>query len=1155
MENPVSKHRKSKLNYLSKKIQLQKINSDLLEKNKELAVLQSAENKTNEIAECTNNIKQLEVDQTRLQNEVLIAEKEVSNSKNTALNSNISGYDNDEKLAIDFFDINNKRTTSYKEPHSMSNKEIVDEFKSLKFDSINWINSCPQWQQDRLMSLYDNFSEDPNAQFDDNKPNSYDAIISKNDVGFYDFKNGTLKKKFTVNLGNTVILEPNSTSGNKRVIEYKKEHYVCVKYKKGGNLKTGLENEFEGYVKTKNVTIKSSTADIASTIQASQDDLQGLSSASKKLFSKRKLFLTANKDVPDNFHVNSSKSFLNPALMSDKEIFEHFKVLIDKDKHAPIEWIDAFFIHNSRLRSIYNKVLNKTDADLSEDKPKNLMGIIKDVANANVYKLNNNNVLERFANLKKGDYVRVNIDPNSSTDVSFNFFKSFNKQYVPIFVLFNNTIVPGYVNSSYVSFVTTDENSVLSQCSYKNTVSSTNDDSKYIENFTKTLGANVNNPLAMSDKEISEYINTLNNFDEVYKWANSFPLQSRRIKTIYANMSISDYKFDEEKPSKMLATVIRDSTHIYPVNSSGTGIKENQTKNTTKSQSITSVGTLEKGGKVRLALDSNNSSGNPSFTYHKNLAGKPTKYVKIHYLNPDLEYVEGFISVNAISIYTIDEEVSEIIDSLIYSSSDNCLDDDFDLSLSSESASSFSESSLESISNVLGESGFDFKDKEDADGNVIKDSSGEAEKNEVDSLNKSSFDISITGFAAFSSLLAAANALKNYGSIVEIGNILNEELATIFSSTSSLIGNTLSLTTASIPSSNSHVENFKTATIASNSISAGIENIKFLYTEIPAILNSIKHREGLNAEESLEKALQCLSLANTTIGLFADLSPAIPIVSAAINVLKSIISCVYNLIKFISMEIQIWEMFRKKNILKDEALTKRQLLNPKAQHEQKLQREQRLEIINKEIKKLDFKDQRRDNNENLKLQELKNERLEYMDLFITTELENINKKRRNRQLMTLTEDILNLIGNIATVIATAVPEPNTILAASMVKLGTKAGASAIDIGFAAARNIKQWYRDKKQDDPNNTRNKQIKNARIAAGMINNIVNLPKPPAPPKNNKRTVEYLKQKAFAEKRYLLVQSHIISSGTSLSELEHCNGDPKEIFRLLYSALLKRK
>ena len=1294
----LGKYDSKKLEYLKKKteqMKLEKEFKDLTKKVKELndekTNLQDS-NDSQRKEEINQELHKAENDSNILKPKLDDASEDVRRIETelkeicsiTETESYLSTYDETQKEDTDIFKVNidgftkkHKNTPNiannqqikgnFKEPHNMSDKEIVENFKELKSYALDWISFCPKWEHIRLMNLYDQYISNPdNTDYSEEK-NVPTAIISKEDAGFYEYTPnrfilGPFKKLFTIPKDETITVVGGP------VKKYDKDTYVQVKYVKGQNLQDGSLDERTGYVKTKNITFKGYTMDLLSTIDSSEEFTENLSSSTNELFRKMRYGLITKKRenvetiggadavaVQNSFNINhTTNEFPDPALLSDKEIYETFvgfknhaeqdaeqeqdpdkkEILRKKYLSKCEEWIDCFFIYKSRLSAIYDKFkkqqlkkVEQTDAnslgntppaigddlELSTDKPQTLLAkIIK--KNVNVY-IKDNTTLTRVADLHTNDLVKVKIKERSGSttkQVIFDFLKYENKKYLPIFCLFNSKILHGYVNTDYVSFVTTNDESVLEKADHTQAIKYNPEaDKKSIEALEKTVRSKSNidstdakyeqlykNPAFMSEQEIVDNMKALDDFNDVYKWVEAFPLQRKRLKNIYDRLyepaktstvngvtTSSTNDFSNEKPKTMMATVIRDKANVYPAD--GNKIKFIDAS----SPKSKGDGILKKGAKIRVLLNEsfindapNSPSGNsstpqvsgpnntPVFTYHKNANGENTHYLKIQYIGTDLLYKEGFISVNAVSTYTVEQEVDDVLSSIL---SDNI--DDLDISLDeSESGWDYTQSITDTFIGSVGDSDFDFskvkvkgskqdyKDSSgetvdfdfsistDKKGNVIYDKDGNPVKKEPsNNFNKDAYDITISSFSSFASLIGLVMSIRDYcnSDIHSFSDIINGEFLGVMSSLSGLTSSSLSLAQNFVPKNSDDANNLEQANTVFGILSASFDFLKFFREKVPECWEHIKKREGMDSGEVMNDLLDLLDSSN---GIFNSLSSIfetvpIPIIFSSISVFSTSIKMILDIIKFIKYESQVLKMFKEKESLKEQ-------YNITAKKEE---RALALEDLNIKINKLQFKGINRTSTEDKELKELLEQRSKYMDIFITNELEQINKKRRNRQILKLTQDLLDLDADISGLLANIIPEPNTIVALTLNKMGAKATSSAIGLGASAARNIKQWYRDKKADDPNSTRNKQIRYAKITAGILNNIATLP--PVPTLSTNPTDEERRKHEEASNalkvRYSLVESHIIASGTSVNELSKCMGNVGQMFRIIFSALQKRE
>jgi len=1117
-----------------------------------------------------------------------------------------------------------------KNPHKLTDKQIVVIFKKLDEDALDWISACPKWQHIRLMKLYDNYLADPDEANYSDESNVVNAIVSKDSAGFYEYIPtrtilGVFKKSFTVDKNSTIEIPTDCPQGTKRVITYKGENYIYVEYTKGVNIKDSSLDKKYGYMKSKNLTLQGSTMDILSTVASSDDFTSQLSSTTTKWLSKTRENITESKDTENSsYNLNyADVDFPNPAFLTDKEIYSNFERL--KASNQCEKWIDLFLVHKRRMSAIYNSFMKDYSKqvetsngsapaershskdqyeNLSDSKSTTLLARITE-KNANVYVKANQN-LTRIGNLKEGNFVRVDIKAHKTDNqkIVFDFLNYESKKYVPIICLSEGKVLYGYVNSEFISFLTTDQDSVIEEADYTQTIkkASAEDaaDIKVLEDTVKSQAQSVpntsqsdpnmiKNPTFMSDKEISDNINALDDFEKIYSWAKSFPLQTKRIKRIYDKVNepadpvtVDDTTttpvkvFDDTKPKTLIATVTRDKAHVYPCsNNSMDGITATNNK-------IKACGILKKGAKIKVALnDSYDSSSNnsPVFVYHKDSDGKNTHYLKVQYLDSNYLYKDGFISVNAISTYTVEQEIDDILSTILSDedngpniddvySSYNDSKDGLDFSLTgSTSLDDYVSMGNDTFLSPVGDAelsfttvkrpdgteyknaddqtvDFDLSIARDKDGKPIFDENGNPVTQDSmfngHAFNRTTYDITTSSFGAASSLVGLVMAIKAYSASYDVQNAINAEFLDIMSSSNGLVSSTLGLAKSCISPDNSHADNLEIAGDVFSALSTSCDTLKMFAEKIPEYWESIKKREAKDAEEYINDFMELLSTANGILGLFSNFSSVIPIVSAYITAVNSTIKLILDIVKFIMDEIQLWKMFNTKMDLKKEY----------GINGNKEERAKELEELNKKIDKLQFKGARRVKNttdpskdEDKQLQDLLAQRSKYMDLFITTELEIVNKKRRNRRAITITQDLLNLTGDILGIVAVTIPEPNTIVATTLGKMGAKAAAGAVGLGASAARNIKQWYRDKDPNDPNNTRNKKIKYAKITAGILNNIIRL-----------KTTTTGDPTAL-EKRYTLVESHIRASGASMAELQACNGDVGQMFRIIFAAIQKRE
>lgn len=1178
-------YKEKRIDYLRKKSKKKELENQLNKNNIRIKKLQDSKSIV--------RLKKLTEEQENIESELNIVnsaipnlERELETLRTSITPSGISLYDTNNKSEEDIFTVDKasfagptKLYKNLKEPHNMNDREIIINFRKLRSHALDWISSCPKWQHMRLMNLYDNFlTEQDESKYSD-EDNITEAIVSKANAGFYEYiPNRTFfskfKKLFTINKDDTVTIINNPQTP--RIITYGEETYVCVEYIKGTNIKDKSLDKKHGYVKSKNITFKGFTLDLLSTIESSDDFTQNISSTTSKWLSKRKKNGIESRGEETSYNLNYANSnFPNPALLSDKEIYTNFERL--KVSNECESWIDLFLVHKRRMSKIYNLFLSdysrqtqNSFSELSESKPKTLLAKITQ-KNANVY-IKEADDLNRVGNLKEGDFVKVNIKEKStnSGEVVFDFFNFESKKYVPVICLSEGKILYGYVNSSFISFLTTDEDSIIEEADYtqtlKKSASQTNLDIKILEDTIKAQSSHTTtdpnmkkNPTFMSDKEIADNITLLNDFEKIYEWAKLFPLQTKRVKVIYdkvndvnnqsANSTTSN-NFDDNKPKTLMATVIRDKAHVYPC--SNNTISNVQVSGSY--QEFKSSGILKKGAKIKVALnDSRTTDADPIFVYHKNIDNTNTHYLKIQYLGSDFKYKEGFISVNAISTYTVEQEIDDILSTIL---SDD-YGDELDFSLNNETSSEdyisgFNDALLDSV----GGAEFEFSTLKKTDGSEYLNSSNESVDFDLSiktdesgkpqfgedgkpltkesNFDKTTYDITTSSFGTASSFVNLVLAIKNYAQTYDVQQAINTELVDIMSSTSGFTSSVLGLAKTSIDPNNSHSQNLEHAGNIFTILSTSFDTLNMFCGKIPEYWELIKKREAPDAEQFVNEFMDFLSSANSILGLLSDCSSNLPIVSAYIEAINSAIKLILDIVKFIMDEIQIFKMLNTKKDLKVEYNI----------NKSKEERAQELETLNKEIDKLQFKGSRRTTSENDDLNEKLNKRSNYMDIFITNELEVINKKRRNRRILTITQDVLNLTGDILGIVVQSVPEPNTILATTLAKMGSKAASSAVGIGASTVRNIKQWYRDRDPKNPKNTRNKQIKYAKITAGILNNIAKLP----------LTIAITNQ-AQLEKRYILIESHIRASGTSITELQACNGDVGKMFRLIFAALQKRE
>lgn len=1231
-----------KINHIKKKIQkldnpAEELQTETSQSNKSKKELKKLRHLKIQLNTETEKNKSLEDDINTIDTEITEIQKNLYSSQRTILQSNsLDALANKDKTEEEIFNVSDTFLTNpdiqnlalideeLKTPHTLSDKKIVSIFNRLKEKSLDWISACPKWQHIRLMKLYDNYLADSDESKYSDESNVVNAIVSKDSAGFYEYIPtrtifGEFKKSFTVDKNSTIEIPTNCPQDIQRVIKYKKENYIYVEYTKGVNIKDSSLDKKCGYIKSKNLTLQGSTMDILSTVASSDEFTSQISSTTTKWLSKTRINITETTNT-ENYSYNlnyAEANFPNPAFLTDKEIYTHFEEL--KASNQCAEWIDLFLVHKKRMTAIYNAFMkdyskqvdtstqsapagishSKDQYDkLSDSKSTTLLATITE-KNANVYVKSNQN-LTRVGNLKAGDFVKVDIkaDLANNQKIVFDFLNYKNKKYIPIICLSDGKVLYGYVNSDFISFLTTDQASVIEKADYTQTINNASTEDalniKILEDTVRsqTVQSNPNikkNPTFMSDKEIFDNINALNDFEKIYSWAKSFPLQTKRIKRIYdkinepanpitnGDTTTTPVKvFDDTKPKTLMATVIRDKAHVYPCsNNSMTGI-------TAANNKVKSDGILNKGAKIKVALnDSYDSASNasPVFVYHKDSKGENTHYLKIQYLDSNYLYKEGFISVNAISTYTVEQEIDDILSKILsnedngpniddaYTSYNNS-NDDLDFSLTgSTSLDDYINMSNDTFLSSVGDAELEFTTVQRPDGTEYKNSDNETvdfdlsiatDKNgkpifdengdpvtqeskfNGHNFNRTAYDITTSSFGTASSLVGLVMAIKGYSETFDVQDAINAEFLDVMSSTNGFVSSTLGLAKSSISETNSNAKNLEAAGKIFDILSTTCDTLKMLREKVPEYWESIKKREPKDAEEYVNDFMELLDTTNGILGLLSDYSSKIPIVSAYISAVNSAIQLILDIVKFISDEIQIWNMFNTKAALKSEySIT-----------EDKKAREIELEDLNKKIDKLQFKGSRRITNtqdpskdENNQLQELLSKKSKYMDLFITTELETVNKKRRNRKIIKLTQDVLNLATDILGVVSITIPEPNTIVAVALGKIGVKSASSAVGVGSSAVRNIKQWYRDKDPNNPNNTRNKKIKYAKITAGILNNIIRL----------KTTTTG--DPAALEKRYTLVESHIRASGASIDELQACNGDVGQMFRIIFAALQKRE
>lgn len=1213
LSDTIEKYDQKKLEYLRKKTEQKNLERERVELREKLRQLQEQKNtlKDSDPQEKERIDEQIEQTQQQFDTSELnlnTVDTEVTGFETelkeiidiTKTDSYLSTYDKTQKKDTDIFglsipdNIDDTVKAHFKQPHNMSDFDIVENFKKLKENALDWISACPKWEHIRLMDLYDHYLSNPDENEYSKETNVPRAIISKSDAGLYEFNftKNSFKKISTIPKDTTVTVSDSAL----QVKTYKKETYVQIKYVAGQDFRNKTTTEKTAYVKTKNLTFKGYTMNLLSTIDSSEEFTENLASTTNELlrsvryglFTKKRESVAAEQSANDSFKLNDTVTNLpNPALLSDKEIYDIFVNLSQTVANYWTEcekWIDAYYIHQKRLSEIYNKFkkqnLKKTvkksdnspaqlpdsDLELSTEKPQTLLAKITK-KNVNVY-IKDGTTLTRVADLHENDFVKVKIKALSgnTNELKFDFLKYENKKYLPIFCLSGSKILHGYVNSDFVSFVTTNEESVLEEANHTQAIkNASNDDTKSIETLEKTVRSRSDikstdtkysnlykNPAFMSEQEIADNIKDLDDFDSIYKWVEAFPLERKRIKNIYDRLyeqpKISNVDgvelsttntFSTEKPKTMMATVIRDKANVYPAD--GNSIKFISAG----SQKSKGAGVLKKGAKIRLVLNEslNNTPSasttgtntEPVFTYHKDSKGKNTHYLKIEYVGQDLRYTEGFISANAVSIYTTEQEADDILSTIL---SDD-LGDNLDLSLEDS------------------KSGWDYI--EESNGIVDSVGNSELKVSKELSFNKDAYDLTISSFGSAASLINLAISIKEYynSDIHNFADVINSEFLGVLSSLSSSASSVISL--SQIIGENANKQKYgddskvgqglKDSGAIFSMISSSFDFAKALREQIPEYWNHIKKREGMNVGDIIGKLLDLLDAGN---GIFKSLSEIfekapIPIISSAISVFSTSIKLLMDIIKFAKYEIQVFKMFNMKKHLKTTYTV----------NKNKKDRAADLDALNKKINNLQFKGIRRTENENTLLKQYLEQRSQYMDIFITDELEQINKKRRNRTELKITQDILNLCGDITGLLATTIPEPHAIMALTMTKMGAKAASAGIGIGAAAARNIKQWYRDKQPDNPNNTRNKQIRYAKISAGILNNLATLPLVPklSPTATAQEKKKHKDDTNKLKERYTLLESHIIASGTSVKELIKCNGDVGTMFRLLFTSLQKRE
>lgn len=1224
----------SKLDYLKKKTEFKELEKKIIAKQNRIHDIdlqlnataptvtdthaeEQKNNLTSEKTKLSQELTDLNNEKTQKQTVLDITNTRLFEMQSKLAQSKTTSFDDVITSQNDIFAVNSTSSglpATVKQPHKMSDKDIITYFKDLDKTAIDWISACPKWQHVRLMSLYDQYLENSNESDYSDEPAVPEAIVSKGDCGFYEYIQdrrffGPLKKMFTVPSNAAVTVLDSSDPKYPTVVAYNKEIYIYVEYSKDSDYlnqqKTDKTNRVHGYIKKKNIIFKGATLNASATAQSTEDFTKDLAATSSKWLSKTRGGVTTENTAAtgeDKFHINKvTADYLNPALLNDKQIYDQFKKLKDANKDCQ-GWIDSFLVHKSRMTKIYNTFISDYSKSVTldgqttassegyeklddNDHPKTLLAVITE-KNANVYIEGDGGKLNRVGNLNKGNYVKISVNEDTaSKKLAFEFKVWSSKKYVPIICLSQGKILFGYVNSDFVSFLTTDEESVIKKSDDTQTVS-TSDKAKdelsikVLEDTVKQqpspgstsapLDPNMaKNPMLMSDADIYNNINLLNNPDKVYEWASSFPLQKKRIKEIYdkgnemasgiqiggKSASVS-YKFDTSPPKTLMATVIRDGAHVYPANGASIQLDTPAAGN---KQKIKACGELQKGAKVRLAINggASASGGSPLFVYHKDTAGNNTRYLKIQYVDTDYSYKDGFISVNAISTYTLEQEMEEVVSSMIDQDFDSS---DQDYSLPSMSGEDLVNNIKDTVLDSVGDGDFDWSTEtyvgadgkktevdrslgleHNSDGSVKLDENGEPVEKDT-WFNEDAYGITVSTFGLASSLVDVVFSIKAYAEKFNVQTAVNAELISIMSTTSGAVSSTLGLAESCISEKNSHAANLKIAGTVFDSLNAGFDILHMFTEKVPEYWDYIKKREGPDAETVVNDLLEILENANSVLGILSDLTAVIPIVSAAISILSSAVQFLMDLIKFINDEIQIWKMFNQKMALKAASAT--------AKDENKEQRQEHLNSINKEVDRLQFKGAKRTDAENTSLESLLKQRAEYNDLFITTELENVNKKRRNRRVLTMSKDLLNLTGDILGLVAVTVPEPEVILGATLGKIGAKAAAGAVELGSSAARNIKQWYRDKDKNNPNNTRNKQIRYGKVAAGMINNILHLPV------INDPSMHYTPAEIQAMKsRYTLVEAHINASGAKLSALKACNGDAAEMFKILYAAILKRE
>lgn len=1141
-----------------------------------------------------NSKKQTEMISLDIINKDLFAmQLKLNKSKVTSSDSYITSQD-------DIFKVDTRKFTLVGNivSYNMSDRSIISFFKVFKKDSLDWISACPKWQHLRLMSLYERYLENDNENIYSNESVTPEAIVSKSNCGFYQYIKDSKKQYFKPLApleSNTTVTIINSTDSNfPTVVTHDKEHYIYIEYSKG------QYNKVRGYVKKKNIVFKGATIDAFSTAQSAQNLASDVSTASTKfgLFdifkrNKHKSGVT-DKDSEttgeDKFHLNNvSADYPNPALLNDKQIYDQFRQLKEANKDCQ-GWIDAFLVHNSRMTRIYNMFANDYSKFVTIDgkttmssenydsldesgRPDTLLALITE-KNAYVYIEGEGGSLDRVANLNKGDYVKVNVNPDSSSQKLSHKNKVWNsKEYTPITCLSEGKILFGYVNSDHISFLTTNDESIIKKSDDTQTIT-TSDAAKdelgikVLEdtlkqqdlptNIPRPLEPNMaKNPLLMSDAQIHENINELNDPDKVYQWASSFPLQKRRIKEIYdkgnemagkvqvnGRSASIEYKFDKNKPKTLMATVIKDSAHVYPA--AGDNIALQPGSSTIGgTQKIKACGELQKGAKVRLSIkdESSPSDNSPLFIYHKDTAGNNTRYLKIQYLDTDYLYKDGFISVNAISTYTLEQEVEGLVSSM--------LDRDFDNSYQDYSLGS--NMSLEDIVGgindtlvtPIGDESKSFGVQHNSDDSIKLDKDGNVMFKHLlpDDIHKESTSI----INAASSLPNIVFSIKAYAEKFNIQKVFNEELMAVLSSTATSTSGIFGAAASFLSPESASSEGLKISDGTLKGLANGFSIIKRAQKDIPFYWKYFKNEE--EPDSQLYQAMfddyqDFLNEVSSTLNILSSFNVAtliLPPLSALISVLSSLVKLLLDIQKFAKDEMQVRKMYNKKLELKATSNT--------AEYQNKEQRQKYLNTLNTKIDYFQFKGKNRTKDDNTTLQYLLKERAEYNDLFITTELENVNKKRRNRRITAISADILNLSGDVLGAVSTLVPSPEVILSANLSKLAAKAAASALSTFTSAVRHFKQWHADRDKNNPNNTRNKQIRYSSMAIGIIKNILCLPI---------KYREHLytnRQEAAIDSRYNLVEAHINASGAKLMDLEKCNGDVSKMFKILYAAIIKRE